>query len=348
MDPVLRHRLMRASSAGVLPVFLVVVSLLVVATARHCPAQAQQAARVYRMGLLSIGSSPGRDAPADPYRAALSARLQELGYSEGTNLRIEARRAGGNLDRLPALAAELVALKVDLILAAGSPAVDAARRATQTIPIVMLSADPVALGFVRSLSRPGGNLTGLSTDAGLAVWGKRLQLLKEAAPRTRRVAVLTRTGGQGGGAWVPELDRAAQQLGLVLVHAGARRSDDLPAAFATLSAQQPDALFASDTPLMFQYRKSIIEFAARHRLPDIHGYREAAEDGALMSYGIDLVAAFRQMASYVDRLFQGARPADLPIEQPTKFELVVNSKTARALGLNIPPSLQLQAGQVLE
>lgn len=346
MDPAPRSRPLRATRRGVVPALIVAISLVIVA-APACPAQAQQAGRVYRLGLLSLGPSRGGDARADPNRAALLARLQELGYSEGRNLRVEARRADGDLDRLPALAAELVAEKVDVIVAGGSPAVDAARRTTRTIPIVMLSADPVALGFVRSLSRPEGNLTGLSTDAGLEVWGKRLQLLKEAAPTARRVAVLTRTGGQEG-AWVPLLDRAAQQLGLVLVHAGARRSDDLTAAFVALSAQRPDALFASDTPLMFQYRRSIIEFAARHRLPDMHGYREAAQDGALISYGADIVAAFRQAASYVDRLLKGARPADLPIEQPARFELVINRRTARALGLDIPPSLLLRADQVIE
>lgn len=326
---------------------MVLVSLLVIVIAAYHPAQAQQAAKVYRIGLLSSGQSPGRDAPRSQYLAALSARLQELGYSEGMNLRIEARWAGGNPDRLPALAVEIAALNVDLILAAGNPSVDAARRATLTIPIVMLSADPVAAGFVRSLARPGGNLTGLSTDAGLAVWSKRLQLLKEVAPTVRRVAVLSRTGGELG-AWGPELDRAAQQLGLVLVHAGARRADDLPAAFAAMTARQPDALLASDTPLIVQYRRPIIEFTARHRLPDIHAFREAAEDGALMSYGIDLVALYRRAAFYVDRLLKGARPGDLPIEQPTKFELVVNAKTARALGLTIPPSLLLRADQVIE
>jgi putative ABC transport system substrate-binding protein len=302
---------------------------------------------MHRIGLLSSGRPPGGDA-VDPYLAALIAALRELGYTEGTNLKIEPRRAGGDLYRLPALAAELVALNVEVILAGGNPAVDAARRATQTIPIVMVSSDPVRAGFVQSLSRPGGNLTGLSIDAGLAVWGKRLQLLKEAAPQVSRVAVLSRTGGRQG-AWVPILEEAAHRLGFVLLHAGAKRSEDFVSAFAAMSARQPDALIAGDTPLNLLYRKPIIEFAALHRLPDIHGYREAAEDGALMSYGfgIDMAAVYRQAASYIDRILRGAIPGDLPIQQPTQFSLAINLKTAAALGLTIPPSLLVRADRII-
>lgn len=310
-------------------------------------ARADRSGRAYRVGLLSSGRSPGRNL-VDPYFSALAAALKDLGYAEGRNLKIEARRAGGNLDRLPALAAELVALNVEVILAGGNPAVDAARRATQTIPIVMVSSDPVRAGFVQSLSRSGGNLTGLSIDAGLEVWGKRLQLLKEAAPQVSRVAVLSRTGGRQG-AWVPVLEEAARRIGFVLLHAGAKRSDDFVSAFATMAAGQADALIASDTPLNLLYRKRIIEFAALHRLPDIHGYREAAEDGALMSYGsgIDMAEIYRQAASYIDRILRGAMPGDLPIQQPTQFSLAINLKTAAALGLTIPPSLLVRADTII-
>jgi len=323
---------------------LTVAGLVALAIAGSLPARAERAAKVYRLGLLSGGTfESGR-----PYRAALLERLQQLGYSVGSNLRIEFRGAGGDTLRLPALAKELVNANSDVIIAAGNPAVDAASKATRTIPIVMVTGDPVAVGFVRSLSRPDGNLTGVTTDTGVALWGKRLQLLKEAAPKSRRVAVLTRTGGAAGKQYFAELESAAQRLGLVLIHAGAKRSEDLPAAFATFGAQQPDALFVSETPLNLLERRAIIEFAVKHHLPDIHGYREAAEDGALMSYGLDLMEVYRQLASYVDRLFKGVKPADLPVEQPTKCELIINTKAAKALGLEIPRSLLLRADRLIE
>jgi len=275
----------------------------------------------------------------------MSTRLRELGYMEGSNLRVTGKWAAGKADQLPALADQLVASNMDVILAAGNPAVDAARRATQKIPIVIVAADPVAAGFVQNLSHPNGNLTGVSFDAGTSVWSKRLQLLKQAAPSVRRVAVLSRSTS---GPFASELNNAAKQLGVVLIYASAKRSNDLPAAFAAIEAGHPDALFVSDTVLFFHYRRDVIEFATRHRLPDIHGYREAVQEGALMAYAPDLVAAYRQVASYVDRLFKGARPSDLPIEQPTKFEFVVNLRTAKSLGLSLPESLLLSADQVIE
>jgi len=306
---------------------------------------AQQAPKVYRLGILSIGQQPHGGPSKNRYLAAMSARLRELGYSEGSNLRLEVKWAAGKADQIPALADQLVASRVDVILAAGNPTVDAARRATQSIPIVMIAADPVAAGFVQNLSRPDGNLTGVSFDPGLSVWSKRLQLLKQAAPAARRVAVLSRSAS---GPFASELNNAAEQLGVALIYAPAVRASDLPAAFAAIEAARPDALFVSDTVLFFHYRRDVIAFAARHRLPDIHGYREAVQEGALMAYAPDLVAAYRQLATYVDRLFKGARPADLPIEQPTKFEFVVNLKTANALKLDLPQSLLISADEVIE
>ena len=323
--------------------FLVAAGMLVCAP---LAAEAQPARKAYRLGFLSSGRAPGA-ADGNRHLTALSERLQELGYAQGTNVAIEARYAEGKLERLPALAGELVALEVDVILAAGNPAVNAARRATTGIAIVMISADPVAAGFVPSLSRPGANLTGLSVDAGLAIWGKRLQLLKQCAPATRRVGVLSRTGG-GQGAWVPELDAAASRLGVSLVHAATRSERDFAPAFDSLAAVQADALLTSDTPLHFQYRKRIIDFAARKRLPAVFAYAEAAVDGGLLAYGIDIRAVYRDAAAYVDRILRGARPADLPIEQPTTFELAVNLKTAKALGVTIPPSILLTAGRVID
>jgi putative ABC transport system substrate-binding protein len=321
------------------------VGALVLAIAPCAEPWAQQAPKVYQLGVLSLAQPPRGGSPRNPYFEAMSARLRELGYSEGSNLRLVEKWAAGKADQLPALADELVASKVDVILAAGNPAVDAARRATQDIPIVMVAADPVAAGFVNNLSHPNGNLTGVSFDAGVSVWSKRLQLLKQAAPGVRRVAVLSRSTS---GPFAAELNSAAKQLGVTLIYAPAKRVNDLPAAFAAIEAGRPDALFVSDTVLFFHYRRDVIKFAARHRLPDIHGYREAVQEGALMAYAPDLIAAYRQVASYVDRLFKGARPADLPIEQPTKFEFVVNLRTAKALNLDLPQSLLLSADRVIE
>lgn len=307
-------------------------------------AEAQPARKTYRLGYLSSGRWIDRQSA---YLAALAERLQELGYAQGANLGIDARYAEGKLERLPALAGELVALDVDAILAAGNPAVNAARRATTGIAIVMISADPVAAGFVPSLSRPGANLTGLTVDGGLAIWGKRLQLLKECAPAIRRVGVLSRTGGRQG-AWVPELDAVAGRLGVSLAHAATMSEREFPSAFDSLGAMQVDALLTSDTPLHFQYRNRIIEFAAEKRLPAVYAYREAAVDGGLLAYGVDITALYRDAADYVDRILKGTKPADLPIQQPTKFELAVNLKAAKALGLTIPPSVLLSADRVID
>ena len=309
-------------------------------------ARAQPARKAYRLGFLSSGRAPGA-ADGNRNLAALGERLQELGYAQGTDLAIEARYAEGKLERLPALAGELVALDVDAILAAGNPAVNAARRATAGIAIVMISADPVAAGFVPSLSRPGANLTGLTVDGGLAIWGKRLQLLQECAPAIRRVGVLSRTGGKQG-AWVRELDTVAGRLGVSLAHAATRSERDFPSAFDSLGAMRVDALLTSDTPLHFQYRNRIIEFAEGKRLPAVYAYREAAVDGGLLAYGVDITALYRGAADYVDKILKGTKPADLPIEQPTTFELTVNLKAARALGLTIPPAVLVSANRVLD
>jgi putative ABC transport system substrate-binding protein len=324
--------------------FLIASSALLVAPL----ARAQRAAKTYRLGYLSSDRMPraADGSSGNTYIAAMTARLKELGYAQGANLKIEVRYAEGKLERLPPLAAELVDLDVDTILAAGNAAVDAAKRATTRIPIVMVSADPVAAAFVPSLSQPGGNLTGLSVDAGLAIWGKRLQLLKECAPTIGRVGVLSRTGGRTG-AWVRQLDTAATLLGVTLVHAAARSVGDFPHAFDSLAAARVDALLTSDTPLHFQYRRQIIEFAAGKRLPAVFAYREAAIEGGLVSYGVNITAIYRSAAVYIAKILRGARPADLPIEQPTTFELVINLKTAKALGLTISSSILLRADRVI-
>lgn len=323
---------------------ILIAAMALVAAVSGGATQAQQAARSYRIGILSMGQSPQGDPLDNPYWGAMLVRLRELGHPEGS-VRIDGKWAAGKAERLTALAAELVASKVDVLVTIGELALDAASRATPTIPIVMFAGDPLAYGYVQSLSHPTGNLTGLSFDGGASVWTKRLQLLKQAAPKVRRVAVLTRLNSSP---FLSALTGAAKDLGIVLSSAQAQSVQDLPAAFAAIEAAQPDALFVSDSVLFFHYRQEIIRFAAKHRLPDAHGYREAVREGALMSYATDLVAAWRQVAYYVDRLLKGARPSDLPIQRPAKFDFVVNSRTARALELELPASLLLSADQVIE
>ena len=310
-------------------------------------AEAQQTARVYRLGILG----PGPRLPSD--RMSLSNRvstaLRDLGYFEGQNLSIEIRLAEGNPDRLPSLARELVQLRVDVIFAIGTLSVRAAKDATTTIPIVMFNQlDPVALGFARSLARPGGNITGVLIAAEGTLAGKRLGLLKEAVPRATRIALLS-LDETSARVQVEEARKAAPSLGVQLVVVEVQ-DGDYDRAFATITAQRAAALFvpAHSYFANAQGRKRIIELAAKHRLPALYEWREHVEDGGLMSYGGIQLELARQVAVYVDRIFKGAKPADLPIEQPTKFELVINLKTATALGLTFPPSILARADRVIQ
>ena len=274
------------------------------------------------------------------------AALREVGYVEGQNLVVERRYAEGRIERLPLLASELVGLRPDVILATGEEAIRAAKNATKAIPIVMaFGEDPVEKGLVASLARPGGNVTGVSLVAASTLAAKRLDVLKEAVPRARRIALLTwqRTGT----AQVKEAELAARALKIETVVIEAQNSD-YESAFSTLTAERADALFVLSNPILHRDRKRIILLSAQHRLPAIYEWRESAEAGGLLAYGARIRDLNRRVAAYVDKILKGGKPGDLPVEQPTTFELVINLKTAKALGLAIPPSLLARADQVIE
>ena len=304
-----------------------------------------QPGRVYRIGYLSTGS-----ATASPRaREAFQQGLRELGWIEGENMLIEYRFADGRFDRLPDLAAELVRLRVDVITAAPAPATVAAKNATATIPIVMMGvADPIGQGLVASLARPDRNITGLSYGVGSSIFGKDLALLKEAVPKVRRVAVLSNPASPSYSVTMAEVKRAARSLGLQLQLLEARGPEGFDGAFATMARERVGALLVLQDPAFIPHRARLVDLAAKNRLPSIFTQREDAEAGGLMSYGPSLSDLWRRAATFVDKILKGAKPGDLPIEQPTKFELVINLKTAKALGLTLPPSLLARADQVIE
>jgi ABC-type uncharacterized transport system substrate-binding protein len=310
-------------------------------------AHAQPTKKIYRIGYLST-----TDAARDSTRAeAIRLTLRELGYIEGQNIAFEYRYAEGKLDRYPQLAAELVDLKVDIIVVAGGTSmIQAAQNATKTIPIVMAGAppDPVKSGLVQSLARPGGNVTGftiLSRDLG----GKRLELLKEAVPKVTRVAVLYAPASAGVAREVKEvLPAAAHALGMTIRSWEIRAAEDFEKTFATLKKQRPDGLYVTPDALMGANQKRTIGFALESRLPCIYSNREAVDAGGLMYYGADAADSYRRVAYYVDRILKGAKPADLPVEQPKKFEFVINLKTAKQIGLTIPPNVLARADRVIK
>ena len=310
-------------------------------------AEAQQSGRIYRLGILA----PGPWVPSDRLSLSLrvSTALRDLGYVEGQNLALEVRFAQGKPDRLPGLARELVQLGVDVIFAIGTLSVRAARDASTTIPIVMFNQlDPVAAGFARSLARPGGNITGVLIAAEGTLAGKRLGLLKEAVPRATRIALLS-LDDTGVRVQVEEARKAAPSLGVELIVVEVQ-DGDYDRAFATIAAERAAALFvlAHSYFANAQGRTRIIGLAAKYRLPAIYEWREHVEDGGLMAYGGIQSELARQVAVYVVRIFKGAKPADLPIEQPTRFELSINLKTATALGLTFPPSILARADRVIQ
>jgi putative ABC transport system substrate-binding protein len=307
--------------------------------ARH---RAQQGEKTYKIGILSAGS------PETGGRSIVNESFRELGYVEGKNLTFERRYAEDRLDRLPGLAAELVSLKVDVIMAAGTLAPLAAKRATSTIPIVMMSAgDPVGSGLVAGLAQPGANVTGMSLMAP-DLGGKRLQLLKELLPEISRVAVLWNAANPYSALVFKESVGAARTLGVELQSLEIREPPDLDAALEAATGRHADALVAVEDPLTSDLRKKVAEFAIDHRLPTISGLRVFADSGALMSYGADLADIIRRSVVYVDKILKGAKPSDLPVEQPTKFELVINLKTAKLLGLTVPPLLLARADEIIE
>jgi putative ABC transport system substrate-binding protein len=300
---------------------------------------------VYRVGHVTSGT-PDETAG---FRRALEDGLRQLGYVEGQNLRLEHRFAEGKVERLPALMAELVQLQVDAIVAGSNQTIALAKRATTTIPIVMtLAADPVGAGIVDSLARPGGNVTGLAVDVSPDIAGKRLALLKDAAPSVTRVAVLWEPALPESPSYWAAAQRAAAPLRLALRSYELRRPADLDAAMQQVAREGTDGLLVFLSSLTLRRAGDIAAFARRHRLPAIYGSRIFAERGGLLSYGPDHADSYRRAARYLDRIFRGAAPAGLPVEQPVKFELVVNVKTAASLGLTIPPSLLAQADGVIQ
>jgi ABC-type uncharacterized transport system substrate-binding protein len=320
--------------------------LLAIALPMRGKAFAQQPAKIFRVGYLQAATTQNG---ASPFFDAFRQGMRDLGYVEGRNVQIEVRSADGRLDRLPALAKELVNLNVDVIVAVASPSVIAAKEATRSIPIVMpLSSDPVGDGIVASLARPGGNVTGFSVMAP-ELGDKRLQILKDLFARPiGPLAVLWNPAYVGMKARFRQTERAAPAIGLGVRSVEVRDSLELELALKNLDQNRPDALLLMADPLTLSQRIRIVEFAAQERLPAIYESSQFVDAGGLISYGPNANDLFRRAAGYVDRILRGAKPADLPIEQPSKFELVINMKTAKSLGITIPPKILMQADRVIE
>jgi putative tryptophan/tyrosine transport system substrate-binding protein len=310
-------------------------------------ADAQPAGKAPRVGYLYAGSrsAPGAQGRLDIFRQG----LRDLGYVEGRNVVFEYRDAEGRYDRLPDLAADLARLKVDVIVAVPTAAAVAAKNASETIPIVMIGVgDPVGLGLIASLARPGGNVTGLSYSVGMGTFGKELGLLNEAVPKVRRVAILSNPANPVQPLAIRDVKVAARSLGVQLQLLEARGATEFDGAFAAMAKERVGALLAVADSMFLLHGARLADLAARSRLPAAYGYRETVEAGGLMSYGPSLPDLWRRAAGYVDKILKGAKPGDLPVEQPTKFELVINLKTAKALGLTVPPSLLARADEVIE
>jgi len=307
-------------------------------------ADAQPAGKLHRIGMLETISMALNAANLEAFRQA----LRELGYVEGRNYIIEYRSADGRSERFPDLAAELVRLKVDVILTRGTPAVMAAKSATGAIPVVMAaSSDPVLSGVVASLARPGGNITGLSSIVH-EVSGKRLELIREVVPGVSRIAVLFIMNNAAEALQWKETEIAASSLRVQVQLLDVRKAGDFGRAFDAAIKQRAGALVVGLDTLTQTNHRFIVDLAAKHRLPTIYGTREFVDAGGLMGYGVSYPDLYRRAATYVDKILKGAKPADLPVEQPTKFDLVINLKTAKALGLTIPPSLLARADEVIE
>ena len=327
------------------PTWLAAILILAL-TAAPLTAEAQQAAKVARIGYMS-----GNLADWPHTHEAFRQGLRDLGYVEGRNLVIEYRDAQGKLDRLPALAAELVALKVDVIVAPNTVAALAAQQVSRTLPIVFaVATDPIASGLITSLARPGGNVTGLSILAPELV-GKCLELLKQAVPGISRVAVLWTPGVLGERTdkeMLTEAEVAARTLGMQVQFFEARGPEDFDRAFSERTGARAGALTVLPSNIFVSERRRLVDLAAKNRLPAVYPWREFVEAGGLMAYGPNLGDLYRRAATYVDKILKGMKPADLPVEQPTKFELVINLKTAKSLGLTIPQTLRQRADQVIE
>jgi putative ABC transport system substrate-binding protein len=318
----------------------------VVLVATPFAAESQQAGKVYRIGTLTRG---GREA-AGPYNRALEDGLAALGWVEGRNVVFEHRYADLKPERYPVLAVELVRLGVDIVVAPSTPAALAVRQVTTTIPIVTtVAVDPVGAGLVTSLARPGGNVTGLANDTGPELGAKLLQLLKEAVPRTTRAAVLREPAAQPGFApYLRAIETASSALGIALSWVEVRGPADIDRALAASLRERPNALVVVVQAMAITHARTIAVFATQNRLPAIARVREFAEAGGLMAYSTDLIDLYRRAAIHIDKILHGTRPGDLPVEQPTKFELTVNLRTAKALGLSVPQPLLARADRVIE
>jgi putative ABC transport system substrate-binding protein len=320
----------------------VVVGLGLALIAAPRAAEAQPAGKVYRIGYLETGLVRSRQ------WEAFRERLRELGYVEGKTVAFETRWADGQIDRLPGLAAELVRLKVDVVVTAGSPAARAAKNTTTSIPIVMATGgDPVGLGLVATLARPGGNVTGLTTLS-RELSGKRLEVFREALPRVARMGMLWHRTSSIDALLRRETEEAAQTLGIPLKAHGVDGPDDFDRAFRAIVADRAGGVLVATSSMFLGHRRQLADLALKHRLPTMFAFREYAEAGGLMAYGPNYTELFQRAAGYVDKILRGAKPADLPVEQPTKFELVINAKTTKALGLTIPPSVLLRADEVIQ
>jgi putative ABC transport system substrate-binding protein len=320
----------------------IIVLLVGLALASVGLAEAQQPKKVPRIGYLGSGSR------SSAVVEAFQQGLRDLGYIEGQNIAIEYRSTEGMAERLPNLAAELVRLKVDIIVVGGSPATQAARNATKTIPIVMTNVTgPVEIGLVASLAHPGGNVTGLS-NVGSDLGGKQLELLKEASPKISRVAILSDSAIPGNALWLGEMKVAAETLRITLQPVDVHHPDDFERAFSAIKNEHANALSALRNAVNSNYRARIVDFAAKSRLPAMYPDREDVEAGGLMSYGPNFADLFRRAATYVDKILKGAKPADLPVEQPMKFEFVINLKTAKQIGLIVPQSMLYRADKIIK
>jgi putative ABC transport system substrate-binding protein len=320
------------------------ITLLGGATAWPLAARAQQVGKLYRIGFLGNSTAALEANLVEPFRDG----LRNLGYLEGRNIVIEYRWAEGKYERFPALTAELIALKVDVIVTAGTPASLSVKQAATSTPLVMVAVgDPVATGLVASLGRPGGNITGLTSIAS-EMEGKRLELLREAVPKLSHIAVLWNAASPIQVIEERETRAAAEVLGMKMLSLGVRTREEIEDALTTIVRERPGALIVLADRLFLHHRTRIMDFAAQHRLPGVHAYRELVEVGGLMSYGPSYADMHRRAATYVDKILKGAKPADLPVEAPTKFELVINHKAAKALGLEIPPVLLARADEVIE
>jgi len=307
-------------------------------------AEAQQAKKIPTIGLLFGATPTAQTSGIEAFRQG----LRELGYMEGKNIFIEWRFAEGKSDRLPSLAGELVRLKVDVIVTAGPQPTRSAKQATTTIPIVMAQDDdPVGSGFVASLARPGGNITGLATF-GPEVSGKQLELLREIVPKLSRVGVLGDVIRPGTAQALKEINVAADAFAMQLQYLEVRGPKNIETAFRAAAKERAEALLVQRSPVLLSQRRQLADLAAKSRLPALYGTREYVEDGGLMSYGVSIADQFRRAAWYVDKILKGMRPADLPVEQPRKFEFVINLKAAKQIGLTIPPNVLAQADRIIK